>query len=35
MIGRRKFAKTHFANREGVPVNGEGKNLREMQEIFF
>jgi hypothetical protein len=35
MISRRKFAKTRYANREGVPLNGEGRNVREMQEIVI
>jgi hypothetical protein len=36
MIGRRKFAKTQlYANREGVPLNGEGMSVREMKEIFI
>jgi hypothetical protein len=35
MIGRRKFAKTSYANREGVPLNGEGMSVREIKEIFI
>jgi hypothetical protein len=35
MIGRRKLAKTSYANREGVPLNGEGRNVRKMKEIFI
>jgi hypothetical protein len=35
MIGRRKFAKTSYANNEVVPLNGEGRNVREMKECFI
>jgi hypothetical protein len=35
MISRRKFAKTSYANREGVPLNGEARSVREMKEIFI